>query len=296
MPAGSGLPSSGSIGSSSAAVREASVPSANSFSQPNRARSDARPERVAAPQAGLRRRLELLLADAGVDPERELAALVERAVRGDARAQPLLERQGAGIVDRDDAEPHEVRGERGDESLVALRRELRGVDRHESGGGLVEDAGRLAGVVAPDQAAVGVRRVAGRCRQSASDALARPERVVVVGPDRDAPAGHDGLEVVGRRPAPEAVRVPAVALDPLPSVAAGFAGRPDRPRAPSGSDGDLRQVDLLAGDPALGEVEVGVGQARDRDLVGVELEPDRERVGPGLELDRRPGERDPAAA
>ena len=56
----------------------------------------------------------------------------------------------------------------------------------------------------------------------------------------------------------------------------------------------LRQVDLVAGDAALGEVEMGVGQARDRDLVGVELEPDGERVGPRLELDRRAGERDAA--
>ena len=45
---------------------------------------------------------------------------------------------------------------------------------------------------------------------------------------------------------------------------------------------------------ALGEVQVGVGQARDRDLVGLERDPLGERVGPGLEIDlrarrRRPG-------
>ena len=43
VPSGSGLPSSGSIGSSSAAVRDASVPSAKSFSQPNRARPPGGP-------------------------------------------------------------------------------------------------------------------------------------------------------------------------------------------------------------------------------------------------------------
>ncbi len=58
---------------------------------------------------------------------------------------------------------------------------------------------------------------------------------------------------------------------------------------------NLRQVDALEGDPAIGEMEVGIGQARDRDLVRVELEADGERVGPGLELDRRTRKRDAAA-
>ena len=41
---------------------------------------------------------------------------------------------------------------------------------------------------------------------------------------------------------------------------------------------------------------MGVGQARDRDLVGLQLDPERVRVGPRLELDRGAGEGDPAVA
>ncbi len=59
--------------------------------------------------------------------------------------------------------------------------------------------------------------------------------------------------------------------------------------------GRLREVDVLERDAALREVQVGVGQARDGDLVIVELEADGERVGPRLELDRRTGKRNAAA-
>ena len=81
---------------------------------------DARPERIAAPQARLDRRVDLLLADAGVDAERQAAALREAPVRLDPAPEPLLQRQRARVVDRDDAEPTSSLGERGDEPLVAL--------------------------------------------------------------------------------------------------------------------------------------------------------------------------------
>ena len=46
----------------------------------------------------------------------------------------------------------------------------------------------------------------------------------------------------------------------------------------------------------LGEMEVRVGQARDRHLVGLEGEPPRERVGARLEGDLGAGEGDPPVA
>ena len=46
----------------------------------------------------------------------------------------------------------------------------------------------------------------------------------------------------------------------------------------------------------LGEMEVRVGQAGDRHLIGGEGDPSGERVGPCLELHLRAGERDPTIA
>ena len=93
VPAGSGLPSSASIGSRSAAVRDASVPSAKSFSQPRWARRASGQSGSPLRSPAADRRLDLLLADAGVDADGQRPALVERPERGDPGAQALLERQ-----------------------------------------------------------------------------------------------------------------------------------------------------------------------------------------------------------
>src|SRR6185369_17965464 len=76
-----------------------------------------RPERVAAPQPGRGCRLDLLLADAGVDADGQRATLVERPERGDAGAEALLERQPARTVDSDDAQADEVRRQLPDQRL-----------------------------------------------------------------------------------------------------------------------------------------------------------------------------------
>ena len=295
VPAGSGLPSSASIGSRSAAVRDASVPSAKSFNQPRWARR-------ASGQSGSPLRSPAAAA-ASICSSRmqawtrigSVAALVERPERGDPGAQALLERQPARIVDGDDAQADEVAGELPDQRLVALERRRRHVAGHEPGRRFVEDAARLAGVVATDEAAVRVDA----CRASIA-AVASAARLTQS-------EWWSWAQIATCRPGTTASRSSAVGQrpnrsgsQPWPSIQRSPSGRAS-PRRPDRGEGrrerrDLRQVDLVAGDAALGEVEMGVGQARDRDLVGVQLEPDGERVGPRLELDRRAGERDATAA
>ena len=95
VPGGSGWPGSGSIGSRSAAVRDASVPSANSFSQPNRARPPGGPSgsplrsspRSRPPSCS--ERIEAWTRS-GRSPRSSSAP-----VRGDRPPEPVLERQRA---------------------------------------------------------------------------------------------------------------------------------------------------------------------------------------------------------
>ena len=249
-------------------------------------------QRIAAPQARFDRRVDLLLPDAGVDAERQPAARREAAVGLDPAPESLLHRQRARVMDRHDPELDEPLGQRGDEPVVALVAGARDVIRDEAGRRLVEHPGRIALVVAPDEAAgriVCVSRNGGRDEGR----TAGPERMMVVGPQRHPPPRRDPLEVVGRRPAAPAIGVPAVTLDPVVGGEPVVGGADQRQALVERLN--LREVDALESDPALGEVEVRIGQARDRDLVRVELEADGERVGPRLELDRRTGKRDAAA-
>ncbi len=175
---------------------------------------EARRERIAAPEARFDRRVDLLLADTGVDAQRQAAGGREAPVGLDPAPEPLLHRQRTRVMDRHDAELDEPLGERGDEPVVALLGWAGEVIRYEPGRRFVEDPGRIATGVAPDEAAgwiVGVTGDRGRRERG----TAGPERVVVVGPQRDTPPGRHALQVVGRRPASPAIGVPAVALDPL---------------------------------------------------------------------------------
>ena len=168
-------------------------------------------------------------------------------------------------------------------------RDRRDVTRDEPGGGLVQDAlGRAVGV-APDDAAgrVGRRRVEpGRSRAR-----------------RGWPAGRGGRapRTRHRRPGRDASRgrrrSASGPSDRSPSRGP-RARRPDRPppRAPRRSGpGPRRASRRRSGRPGgsrrprLGEMQVRVGQARDRDLVGLERDPLGERVGARLE--RRPRSR-----
>jgi hypothetical protein len=116
---------------------------------------------------------------------------------------------------------------------------------------------------------------------------------MVVRPERGATAWRDRLEVVGGGPATPAIHVPAVPLEP----GIGIAGRrrvrgADTIQALGKRDG-IGQVDLAGGVGRAGEVQVRVGQARYRHLIGLERDPLGERVGARLERDLGPGEGDP---
>ena len=131
-----------------------------------------RAERVAAPQPGFPRRVDLFLANAGVNAERQPAALRQAPVRPDRPLEALLDCQGTRVVDRDHAELDELVGERRDQPVVAFVGRARDVVGDEPSRRLVEDAGRLAVRVAPDDAArwiVGVARDAGRHERPAAD-------------------------------------------------------------------------------------------------------------------------------
>ena len=125
--------------------------------------------------------------------------------------------------------------------------------------------------------------------------MAGEQRVMVVRPEDDPAAGGDRLDVVGRRPASPSVGVPAVPVDPRVGVRERRVRRPDR-RHPVGERRDRREVDLPERVRGLGEVEVGVGEARDRHLVRFQVEPSRERVGAGLQRHLGAGEGDPPVA
>ena len=127
---------------------------------------EARRERITAPEARFDRRVDLLLADAGVDAKRQAAGGREAPVGLDPAAEPLLHRQRTRVMDRHDAELDEPLGERGDEPVVALLSWAGEVIRYEPGRRFVEDPGRIATVVAPDEAAGLDRRCRARPRPS----------------------------------------------------------------------------------------------------------------------------------
>src|SRR5204862_6375307 len=107
--------------------------------------------------------------------------------------------------------------------------------------------------------------------------------------ERDQASRGDPLERGRGRPRAPAALVPAAALDP--------AGFPDACR---GAEHEAERRIACRGPPeiVLGcrergarEVEVRVGDPRNRDLAGLELDPTRVGICPRLEVDRRAGER-----
>ena len=143
---GSGRSASGSIGSSSAAVRDPSVPSAKHFMP-----AEAGPAAGRAPSgAPLRSPPAIAVSSAssrmrGVDADRQPAGLGQARVGRDTTSRGPGRERAARVVDRDDAQAEQVarrrrstppRGPPG-----AMRRD---VDGHEPGRRLVEDALGLA--------------------------------------------------------------------------------------------------------------------------------------------------------
>ena len=168
------------------------------------------------------------------------------------------------------------------------------MDRDEPGGRLVEHALRLTVGLTPDQPTGGIRGAtidaAGQQRR-----VAGQERVVVVGPERGATARRRALDVRGGRPAAPAIRIPAVALEPRLRVRQPPVRVADSRQALL-ERGGVGEIDLPACHRALGEVEVGVGEAGNGHLVGFEDDPLGMRIGPCLEVHLRPGKGDPAVA
>ena len=138
-------------------------------------------ERVAAPQPGGDRRGQLLLADAGVDADRQVSGIGQAAVRLERRPQPRLDGERARVVDGDDAQRHEGRAQGRDRALEVVGGDCRDVPSHEPGCRLVEHAG-CPPVVAPDQPAV---RVGGGFVDTRrfKGGVTHPQRVVVGCPE-----------------------------------------------------------------------------------------------------------------
>ena len=158
-------------------------------------------------------------------------------------------------------------------------------------GRLVQHALRRPVGRATDHAA---RRVAGTEVGRGERRVAGPQGVVVVRPQRGTPAGCDGLELVGGRPAAPSIAVPAVALEP--GVGREGLVRGAEPSQPIVERRRVRQVDLALRHRGLRQMQVRVGQPGDRDLVGFQADALRERIRAGLEEDLRPGERDATVA
>ena len=110
---------------------------------------------------------------------------------------------------------------------------------------------------------------------------------MVVRPERGTTARRDRLKIVGCRPAAPAIDVPAVTLEPGAGVAGGRVRGADAGQAVVERRG-IGQVDLARGVAAPREVQVRVGEARDRHLVGLERDPLGERVGARLEVTSDP--------
>ena len=264
-----------SIGSSSAAVREPSVPSAKSFSQPNDSRRRAsrrRPSARAAPEAAGDRVVEAVGADAGADPDRQLAGArrARRTCRRPGSRDPGARKRG--IVRADDAELEQLATERPIARAGRLRRRAAGRGRstrppafsRRTPSGSPSSSRRIT---PPSGSGVDASMPAARER-----GVARPERVVVERAEGDEPARRDALEGVRGRPAR-----PSGAG---PSRRRGSSRAPRSARPPRGDPLERlldrrrrREVDLLGGERGVDDVEVGVGQPGDRDLAGLELDP-----------------------
>ena len=217
----------------------------------------------AGAQAERERGVELVAGQAGADAQGELAGL----------AQPLERGPGLGALHGADADQAELVGAgdgAGDRGVVGGRGRTADGLPHELGGALLEDAGRLAGVVAPDRAAgrgLGVAGDAGAAERGGVD----PEGVVVVALERDRAVGDGGVEVGAGWPAGPGVGVEPgaeqeVALHPMPGDARD--GRLDRfggvevglgEAVAEGEEVDVC-VDQTGNGAAAGEVEdLGVG-------------------------------------
>src|SRR5439155_22551492 len=168
--------------------------------------------------------------------------------------------------------------------------------RHEPGCVLEQDAGRRSVREAADDATRRVPRVAVDTGQGEGRG-AHPDAVEVVRPQEQGPSRRDAVEVRCGRPAAPPCRIPAGAPEPLPRGAR-RRGQPlvRRPDEREGIVGSCRigEVELAGGDRRIGQVEVGVGQAGQGDLVGREIDPSGASRRDALDVGGGAGRQDPA--
>ena len=202
--------------------------------------------------------------------------------------------QSRGVVDLHDAEAEQLE-RHGDQRRLQVRLRQGWDDRRdETGGGFEQDPFRLPIVLPSDDPARRVGRVA-RHPSCVEPCVAHEEGVVVVRPQCAASSRGDRLEIVGRRPAAPAVDVPAMSLEPRSRIIEGHMSSPHLLEA-VGERRRTGQVDLAGRRRQARKVQVGVGQARDGDLVRLEGDPLGERVGTGLQVDLGAGECDATVA
>ncbi len=197
------------------AVRDPSAPSANSFSQPMRARPAGSSRSGKRPCAArVDGRLQGRLADRGMDADGQVRRGRPAPAPPEARARTAVCPQVARIVHADDPE-REQRREAYARIGSSTSRRARGAGRAtRATADLLENPVGPPRCVATDRAAARVGRSPARSRPDRGHGPADPDRVVVVRPERHEPARGRRVQVVGRRPAPPAPRVPAAALDP----------------------------------------------------------------------------------
>ena len=232
-----------------------------------------------------------------MDPEREPAGLGQARVGRIRPRQVGVRRSPPGIVDRDDAEAQQLERDRHD---------ARPRGRPAPIGGMWTVTRRVGRLVAGRPPAR--RRASRRMSPPAGSGVSRSTPAAVErGTARRAARGgraptarSDGRarRSRGRRPSASGPsgRRPSRGprATPRGSASATWAAR-TRARPSASVAASVRSTWRVAA-AASREVEVRVGETRDRDLVGLERDPLRERVGPRLEVDLRPGERHPAVA
>ena len=224
--AGSGRSDSASMSSSRAAVRDPNDPSAKHFCQPTtRPAVGILAQKRPAAQAAFDRGRDAVVADAGMDADRQASGVGEPGKRGIGVAEVGVRSDAARIVAGDHAERDEVTPDRLDRRGQVVGRRRRDVDGDETG--RPPHGPRLRGC-RPRYAARGHRADPSAPKSADADGrMADPQGVVVVRPDDDAATGCHALEVVGGRPAAPAVGVPAVAFQPGVGVGQALVGRPD---------------------------------------------------------------------
>ena len=214
-----------------------------------------------------------------VEPHGELAAVARPLERG--QLLPLRD-----VLHRGDAHPRRLGERRGERRVVLRVREGRDLGAHQRHGGVLEDAGRLAGRRVADDLAPG--RVGGLLGDAGERQRARVgEAHVAVEPveeDRHvAGGGVDPVAAGERRAGPDLV-VPGAEVEPAPRRH--LRGRRADPSRELLGRRRVAQVETEQREAAGDEVGVGVDEAG-HDAAAAEIEHAGAGPDPGRDLGRR---------